>query len=162
MLYTLRPGQTQLEPYVPKGKFAGPQGIVVSSDGKSLFVADYARGIFHVDRATHETTWLEPPKDAALTGIDGLTSYQGDLLAIQNGVRPHRVLRIAIDVPGKTIRRVEVVQMNHPAFDEPTLGVVVGRDFFYVANSQWGHFDKGVLQSPDKLAEPVILKMPLE
>ncbi|HRI72497.1 MAG TPA: DUF4440 domain-containing protein [Polyangium sp.] len=82
MLYVLRPGQTALEPYVTKGKFGGPQGIVATSDGKSLFVADYAGGLFHVDRATHETTWLEPPKDAALTGIDGLTSYQGDQLAI--------------------------------------------------------------------------------
>ncbi|HRI72498.1 MAG TPA: hypothetical protein PK156_50025 [Polyangium sp.] len=52
--------------------------------------------------------------------------------------------------------------MNQPPFDEPTLGVVVGRDFFYVANSQWGHFTKGVLDPVDKLKEPVILKMALE
>jgi hypothetical protein len=52
--------------------------------------------------------------------------------------------------------------MNHAAFNEPTLGVVVGKELFYVANSQWGSFDKEVIWPADKLKEPVILRLDLD
>ena len=52
--------------------------------------------------------------------------------------------------------------MNNPLFKEPTLGVVVKQDLFYVANSQWGSFDKGgVLWPIERLKEPVILRLHL-
>ena len=31
--------------------------------------------------------------------------------------------------------------MNSPHLDEPTLGVIVGDDFYYIANPQWDGFD---------------------
>lgn len=162
MLYFLPNGGKSFETYVPVGKFAAPQGIALTRDPKSLFVADYSRGLAHIDRATHEVTWLNPPSDATLVGIDGLTMVGDDLIAIQNGVRPHRVIRLGVDVLAKTVRKATILQMNHAHFDEPTLGVVVGKEFFYVANSQWGHFNKGQLDSLDKLNAPVILKLKLD
>lgn len=162
MLYFLPNGGKSLETYVPVGKFAAPQGIALTRDQKSLFVADYSRGLAHIDRATHEVTWLNPSSDATLVGIDGLTLVGDDLIAIQNGVRPHRIIRLSVDVPAKTVRKATILQMNHAHFDEPTLGVVVGKEFFYVANSQWGHFNKGQLDSLDKLNSPVILKLKLD
>jgi len=161
-VFVLPAGGTTLGPFVPAGRLGAPQGMAFMNDGESMFVADYARGLFHVDRKTREVTFVAPPKDATLLGIDGLTVYQGDLIAIQNGVRPHRVLRIAVDIGTRSVRRVDVLQMNHPAFIEPTLGVVVGKELFYVANSQWGRFDKGVIWPVEKLKEPVILKLGLE
>jgi sugar lactone lactonase YvrE len=162
ILYTLPVGAKALDVFVSAGSFAAPQGIALTRDGKSMFVADYSRGLFHVDRTNREVTWLMPPNDAALVGIDGLAMVQNDLIAIQNGLRPFRVLRISVDVAAKAVRRVEILQMNHPAFDEPTLGVVVGKTLFYVANSQWGSFDKGVLWPVEKLKEPVILRLGLD
>ena len=35
----------------------------------------------------------------------------------------------------------EVLIANHPLFDEPTLGTVVGEAFYFVANSHWNRFD---------------------
>ncbi|MBK9264746.1 MAG: hypothetical protein IPM54_33800 [Polyangiaceae bacterium] len=162
MVYTVPPGGKTLDALVPRGEFAAPQGIALTSDGQSIFVADYSRGLFHVDRSSRAVTWMLPPDDSTLVGIDGLVTHRGDLIAIQNGIRPHRVVRIAVDVSAKVVRRVEILQMNHPAFNEPTLGVVVGKELFYVANSQWGSFDKGVLWPMDKLKEPVVLKLGLE
>lgn len=162
MVYTVPPGGKSLDAFAARGEFAAPQGIALTGDGQSIFVADYSRGLFHVDRSTRAVTWMLPPDDSTLVGIDGLVTYRGDLIAIQNGIRPHRVVRIAVDVSAKIVRRVEILQMNHPAFNEPTLGVVVGKELFYVANSQWGSFDKGVLWPMDKLKEPVVLKLGLE
>lgn len=162
MIFSLPTGATALVPYLPPRKIAGPQGIALTTDGQSMFVADYAQGLFHVNRQTHEVTWISPPSNATLVGIDGLTMYKGDLIGIQNGITPHRVLRLQVDIPGKSVRRVDVLQMNHPAFVEPTLGAVVGKELFYVANSQWALFDKGVTPPMDKLQAPVILKLALE
>lgn len=161
-LYTLGPSARSFEAFLASGTLAAPQGIALRADGKSFYVADYSRGIAHVDRATREVEWLVPPANATFLGVDGLLAYQGDLIAIQNGVRPHRVVRIRLDATGKNVRQAEILEMNHAAFNEPTLGVIVGKELFFVANSQWGSFDKGVIWPAEKMQQPVILKRLLE
>lgn len=162
-VYRLPAGGSALEVFVEAGRLAAPGGIALSSDGNSMYIADYSRGIARVDRGSREVKWITPPADATLAGIDGLSMDKGDLIGIQNGVRPHRVVRIALTEDGFGARAVTILEMGHPAYDEPTLGVVVGRDFVYVANSQWGSFDKGgVIWPSDRLKEPVILRMPLD
>lgn len=162
-LYTLAPGAEALAALVEPGRLASPQGLALSRDEKTLFVADYPRGIARVDRATREVAYLAAPPDATLAGIDGLRMHGGDLIAIQNGVRPHRVIRLALTPDGTGVKTATILEMNNPLFDEPTLGVVAGEDFVYVANSQWGSFDKGgVLWPIEKLKEPAILRLTLD
>jgi tetratricopeptide (TPR) repeat protein len=49
-----------------------------------------------------------------------------------------------------------------PAFDEPTLGVLVKDNFYFIANSQWGALDEqGGIAPAEKLKEPVVLKLRL-
>ena len=87
---------------------------------------------------------------------------KGSLIAIQNGINPHRVVRLSLNRNGDAVERFDVLEANNPLFDEPTLGVVVKDTFYYVANSQWGAIDnKGQLAPAEKLREPVILKMKL-
>lgn len=161
-VYTLAPGAGTLEVFLGGGAFTNPQGIALHPEGKSFYVADYSRGIAHVDRATRDVTWLVAPPNATFLGIDGLLMYAGGLIAIQNGIRPHRVFRLVLEPSGKAVQSAEILEMNHPAFNEPTLGVVVGKELFYVANSQWGSFDKGVIWPAEKMKEPVILKRLLD
>lgn len=162
-LYTIAPGASALAVLVEPGRLASPQGLALSQDEKTVFVADYSRGIARVDRATREVVHLTAPADATLTGIDGLRMYGDDLIAIQNGVRPHRVMRLALTQDGTGVKTATILEMNNPLFNEPTLGVVAGKDFVYVANSQWGSFDKGgVLWPIEKLKEPTILRVKLE
>lgn len=159
---SLAPGASAFTVLVPAGRLASPQGLALSADEKTLYVADYSRGLARVDRATGDVTYLTAPPDATLTGIDGLRAYSGDLVAVQNGVRPHRVMRLALTPDGAAVRTATLLEMNNPIFNEPTLGVVVGQDFVYVANSQWGSFDKGgAIWPAEKLKEPVILRVRL-
>jgi hypothetical protein len=72
----------------------------------------------------------------AYAGVDGLYFHRGELIATQNGFSPKRVLRIVLDKPMRAIRRVDVLQGQHPAFGEPTLGVLRGEMFEYVANEK--------------------------
>lgn len=46
-------------------------------------------------------------------------------------------------------------------FNEPTLGVKIGNDFFYIANSQWALTNDDGTLAADKLKEPVILRLKL-
>jgi hypothetical protein len=55
-----------------------------------------------------------------------------------------------------------VLERARPDYAEPTLGVVVGRDLFYVAASQWERFrDDGTIDGPDTLRSPLVLRLRL-
>ncbi len=157
------------ERWFESDRFASPQGIAFSDDERYLFVADYSYGVFRIDAETRAIRPLPVPDDLTILGIDGLAYYDNKLIVIQNGVRPHRVLRLGLNEQLDRIVDWEVLEANHPDFDEPTLGVVVpgpGREtaaFYYVANSHWGAFDRnGKLRENADLSPPVVLKLDLD
>jgi hypothetical protein len=95
-------------------------------------------------------------------GIDGLYRVGADLVGIQNGVEPYRVVRLHLGPGGTRVAGAEVLERARPDYAEPTLGVVVGRTLYYVANSQWERFkDDGTIDSPDRLQRPLVLRLPL-
>ncbi len=162
-VFVLKPGQRVLETFVPPGVFVSPNGLALDTTRGVLYVSDYARGIFSVDVVTRDVSKLEAPVDAVLAGVDGLALFGADLIGIQNGVLPHRVLRISVDTAGMKVTRVEILEMNHPAFDEPTLGAVTGRDFYFIANSQWERYSEdGKVRKGALLRPPLVLKRSLE
>ncbi len=103
---------------------------------------------------------LEHAKNIALLGIDGLYVVGNDLIAIQNGITPRRVVKLGL--AGGTIRSCTVLAANLPDFDEPTLGVVVGKTFRFIANSQWGNVDEsGKIANPDAFTPTAVLSAPI-
>lgn len=161
-VFVLRNGARQLEALVPPQTLLSPQGICFTDPDGPLYLADYALGVLTVDPQSGEKALMESPADAALLGIDGLACHGSDLIVIQNGVRPHRVLRLRLNTTGDAIVQAETLEANHPTYEEPTLGVVVGDDFYYVANSQWNRFDANGNLPSSGLRAPIILKLPLD
>jgi sugar lactone lactonase YvrE len=160
-IYVLRRGRKEFEVLIEAGPITSAQGLTFSPDGSTLFVADYGQGIVRVDPKARTATLLDGPEDALLTGIDGLAFAGDSLIGIQNGVKPHRVVRLRLNAAASRIEEVSILERANPHFDEPTLGVVVGRAFFFVANSQYALVgDDGTLDE-DKLKNPVILRTPL-
>ena len=160
-VYVRKPGALRLERLVDAGPIASAQGMAVSSDGRSLFVADYLQGIAKVDLGTGAVRLLEAPANLAMTGIDGLVLAGDSLVGIQNGLEPNRVLRLRLDLAKERIVEGTILERANPAHDEPTLGVVVGRDFYYVANSQYGLFGDDGQPDESRLRHPVILRLSL-
>ncbi|MEP7157232.1 MAG: hypothetical protein ABI905_15735 [Betaproteobacteria bacterium] len=150
----------RLESFVPPGSFASPQGMVLLDKNKWLYVADFSLGLMRVDMQTKVVEWLPPPPDGTLLGLDALARHGKKLIATQNGIRPHRVVEISLDAQGQ-VARVVRLESSHPKYNEPTLGVVVGNDFYYVANAQWDLFERGKTAPLDQLAVPLILRLPL-
>jgi len=159
-IHRLAPGRQGLEIMVPPGTFLSTQGLELSADQSTLYAADYGRGVASIDVNTGEVTFLELD-GPCLLGIDGLERHGQDLIAIQNGIQPPRVVRIVLGSDGQSIDEVEVLERAHHLYREPTLGTVVGDDLIYVAASQWRSFDDEGNLLRDQLVEPSILRLPL-
>jgi sugar lactone lactonase YvrE len=160
-VYVLRRGRLQLAVLVDEGPIGSAQGLAPAPDGRFVFVADYTQGVVRVDTVSGATLLLPGPADAALTGIDGLVWTPGGLVGVQNGLRPHRVVRLRLDRTRSRIIRVETLERNHPDFDEPTLATVVDGDVYYVANSQYDRIDEEGHLDREHLRPPAILRLRL-
>ena len=159
-LYRYSLAQRRFDTLVPKGVFVSPQGLVPAADGEALYVADYNGGLYRVRLDDGAVSKVENRTTASDYGIDGLYRHGRRLIAIQNGIRPHRVVAFEPDAAGDAVVAAEVLLMNHPDFDEPTLGTIVGDDLLLVANSHWNRFDADG-ELPGDLRGPVILRLAL-
>ncbi len=161
-VYQTNATKTALEPILEPGTLISPQGMVLFEAENQLLIADYSLGLVALNLSTEAYSVLEPPPNSTLLGIDGLTRSGNTLVAIQNGVRPHRILRVAYNPEKGKLTEASVLSANHAQHDEPTLGMVVNGALYYVANSQWGHFKRdGSLPPADELVAPLVLKVPL-
>ncbi len=145
---------------VPKGIFGSPQGLVLDESRDYLYVADYIGGLYRVALDDGQVEKLSIPAMTSDYGIDGLYRYGNQLIAIQNGIQPHRVKAFILSDDGLAVETAVVLAINLPEFDEPTLGTIVGDEFYFVANSHWNRFDADN-NLPDDLTGPVVLKLSL-
>ena len=161
-IYLLRRGAEGLEPFLPANAFRATQGLALSKDEKTLYVADYLDGLWAVDLASKTVHQLPAPAGAWLFGLDGLSRAGDSLIALQIGAKPERVLRLWLDTKGTSITKVEILEMNHPDYEGPIQGVVAGNAFLYVANSQLdlGDGRTGGFAA-DRARPTIVLRLPL-
>jgi hypothetical protein len=117
------------------GRFEFANGIALSPGG-ILYVSTFPDGISVVDLKTSLGKPIGRPPDLCLATIDGLYFYRGALVAIQNGFMTPRVIRLNLTRDFRAIEGYEVLERRNPLFEGVTTGVLIGRDFFYMANIQ--------------------------
>jgi sugar lactone lactonase YvrE len=142
-LFHLAPGATELERLDAPGELASPQQPALSADEKTLYVADYLRGIAAVDLEMHTLSWLQPAPGIALSGIDGLKVYGDSFIAVQNGTRPPRIVRLSLD-----LTRQQVLEANWPGLGEPAHGTLTGNRYLFVANTGWPEYAENGAKRP--------------
>ena len=161
-IYFIDHHDDELKLFLETSDLLNPQGLAFTPDENHLFMADYLLGLFLIDLKSRSYVKLGPPPHTTLLGIDGLYADGRNLIGVQNGINPNRVVRIELADNFRSVKRLDVLEVNHPLFNEPTLGVLVKKQFYVIANSQWAMIsDKGQLTDPEKLKEPVIIKIPL-
>lgn len=160
-IYRIDSRKDELEVFLTSDSFSSLQGLAFSTDEKYLFAADYSKGIFRIEMKNKQIKQIAFDQNTNPIGIDGLYFHRGNLVAIQNGFRPHRVARFFLNKMRDAVTKSETLEANHADFNEPTLGVKVGNDFYYIANSQWALTNENGTLAEDKLKEPVILRMKL-
>ncbi|HUS23944.1 MAG TPA: hypothetical protein VM369_03270 [Candidatus Binatia bacterium] len=162
VLYHFDTSSMEFKALTEPGALLSPQGMAPAADGRTVYVADYPRGLFAYDVDKGTLAPVEAAPGVCLYGIDGLYRYKDQLVAVQNGVRPHRVVLLTLDPGGRRVRSAYVLAASLRDMDEPTLGVVVGDRFNFVANGQWHRFDaKHQLPSRGSMSPPVVLRIAL-
>ena len=161
-VYRVPPGLDSLETVVPAGVLESPQSPAVTADGRALLIADYTRGIARVDLASGRLQWLVHGTDLAVMGIDGLYVSGRDLIAVQNGARPPRVVRFRLDGAGTRVLSAEVLERASLSLGQPNHGVLVGSDFVFIGNSGWDRVDeRQLLRSEARAQAPTLLRVTL-
>ena len=145
---------------VEPGLMRSPQGLVLDATGRYLYVADYTSGLYRVSLRDGAAERVLMPPSTSAYGIDGLYRHGSELIAIQNGIRPHRVVGFTLSADGASVTASRVLASGLAEFDEPTLGVLHEGDFYFVANSHWNRFDREN-RLPTELTGPIVLKVGL-
>lgn len=145
-----------LKEILVNGKLTGISALALSGDGRTLYIADYALGIFGYDLAKGQA--FEPRYNAAnmvLGGIVDMHWFDNTLTVIQDGMNPKRVMRLALSKDGRDIAGAMPLDVAQPTFEALGSGVVDGDKLYFIANRQDPFYDShGVLTDADKL-EPV-------
>ncbi len=142
-LWRLAPGASELEVFAESAEFMSLQGAVVVPELNALLVADHANGLLRVDLTSRAVRRLESPPNTTLIGLDGLVrAPNGDVIAIQNGLKPARVLRLTLDASGESVTTVAVLESAHLNMPAPALGcVALGGDLYFIGNAGWSRFE---------------------
>ena len=127
--------------------------MALADQGRALIVADYGSGLHRIDLATGEDEPITEPDAFTLTGIDGVVADGGDLIVIQNGSLPQRVVRLTLSPDARNVRSARVLLANPKLAGgeaDLTLGPVAGTGerpaFIFVARSGWAAVgDKGAM-----------------
>ncbi|MDQ2766867.1 MAG: hypothetical protein M3Y30_06895, partial [Gemmatimonadota bacterium] len=158
-VYSLAPGGDSLKALVPPGVFLSPQTPALSSDGETLFVPDYAIGIASVNIATGKVTWVTHSDSLALTGIDGMYRLGRDLIVVQNGVEPNRIMRLTLDAPMLHVVRATALARG-PAARSLTHATVAGGWLYFITKSGWERVaDDGTMAAGKPADAPTVMRV---
>lgn len=131
----------RIKPLLAEPKLGGIRGLTLSADGKTLYFADVDQGVFGLNLVRNSAFDVKLPNNVVLAGIEGLYPYENQLVAVQSGMMPRRVMRLELAEDGMSITQGTPIEANNPAFEAPTWGVVQGDDLYFIANSQRKHYD---------------------
>lgn len=154
-LYRLRVGARDVET-IESPLLRSPQGIAILGDGRAAIVADWSHGLLRWNLVTDEVRALEAPGTMALLGIDGLLRVDDAIVAVQNGVRPMRVLQIRIDASATRVLAVETLDRPADSAGEFTIAATFGRDIVYIASSSWPFWNDEGQRIPNSGALPPV------
>ena len=142
----------ELKLVIENKRLTSIRGMAFNADGSKLFFADYDLGLFGINLNTGKAFAILPGKNFTLYGIEGVSFWNGYLIVVQNGFPPARVMRLTLDANGTLVEHAQALDAAKPEFGVPTQGVVVGDDFWFVANSQRSQYDRfGVPKDVSKI-----------
>lgn len=139
----LAPDATELDEWADE--FSYPNGIAVSEDERTLYVADF-RGVTRFTIA--DKTRMKIESRELLNGIDGMNFVGGKLVGIQNAIGAPRVIRI-----DPATGAVDVLEAKNALFEIPLTGAVAGGEYWFIANPG--------LRVPNR-KDLVMLRLPLK
>lgn len=131
---------------------ASIRGMSVSDDGRFLYFADYQRGVFGLVLEDMRPFEVAVPKTLALGGVDDIVYSKGELLVLQSGMVPKRVIKLRLSASGRQVESVQPLEANKELLSLPTAATLAGDKLLLIANSQRANYDRfGLLRDKNKL-----------
>jgi hypothetical protein len=159
-VYKLPRGQTKLVPVQTSRRLFYPNGIALSADDRSVFIAD-AFGLLILDRNDSSVRPVRPGQNMTLSGFDGLYTWEDQLVGVQNSMGSPRVVMVRLDNTRTEATALKVLERRTQYTQLPTTGAIVGDTFYYITNTQIDHYQGGKLLHPETLAPIVVAKVEL-
>jgi hypothetical protein len=160
-VWRARVGRDTLQPFLPPGSVPEANGIALSPDDATLFIAGVDH-IYRVEINTRTATMLIAPAGVFTGCMDGLYWYRGALVGIQNSIHPGRVMHFALSPTHDHIAKATVLERYHPAFNGVTTAAIDGTTLLYFANTQSRAFQVDGTPRPGVVLTPIqILRLPL-
>lgn len=155
-VFLIAGGTGPLKVFDPNLKVEAANGIALSDDDSTLYVAGFPDGLTVVNLVSKAAHAIKHPANLCLGNIDGLSSFKGSLIAIQNGVMTPRVVRFKLTADRQEIASFDVLKRRNPAFNGITTGAIADGAFYFMANTQLdkangGRIKPGVQFDPVKI-----------
>ena len=150
----------KVEPLVSLTGLNTIKAITSNAEESVLYVSDFDQGLFVINLKTNRMVPLIKSPNGFFAGFNDLFYDDGDLVAIQSGVVPARLMRLVLkqDLFLQNTFPIEAANENFKALGNGTL---VDDSIYYVANSQWSKLDGLGRLLPEQTWEPlVIMKSP--
>jgi|GEM_PF-357548 len=142
-VYSATISQSAMQAFIAPGTFRSPQGIAVRRDNSSLYISDYRYGLAQVMLRSRHVYRMRAAEPMLLDGVDGLWLHGNHLIAVQNGLRPHRITSFELGEGIGVIASHRVLERANPAWIEPLGGAITGDTLYYIGNGQWDFYDQG-------------------
>lgn len=136
VVYRKQADSDRVAPFVADPSLTAFRDMAISDDGARLYLADSAKGVLVIDPENETAAMLEGPDTLNLGGIEGLFQIGGELVMIQSGIDPERVMALLLDPSGGTVQDVRPMAIGLELFDGPSLGTVREDAVFYFANAR--------------------------
>jgi hypothetical protein len=138
-----------------------PNGIALSDDDKTIFVAD-SLGLITMNLAEGTCRDIDPGVRTTLAGADGLYWYKGNLLAVQNGIGSPRIALFQLSRDGNRVVKTTVLENRTHFTVLPTTGAISGSNFYFIANSQIDNLNGNKVMDVTRLAaiQIAVLRLP--
>ena len=151
-----------LRTVVDNPRLTSVRGLAISGDGRKLYFSDIELGLFGIDLSTGRPFDVKVARNVSLFGIESLYWHAGNLVAVQNGMRPNRIARLVLTPDGTGVTAAQPIDVAQGAWGQPTRGTLAGEKLYVIANSQKGGYSGlGVPKDASKLERIRIWESPL-
>jgi len=154
VLYRKKPDSEVIAPFLADKELNGFRDIAISPSGSRIYLADTDKGILVVDPQNETAAMLEGPDTLNQGGIEGLLYAGQELIIVQSGIEPQRLMALHIDASGGTVEEVRPMAIALPLFRGLSQGTIQGSAVFYFAEA-------GVPDPGESIDDVTVLKTAL-
>lgn len=148
-------------------KLQWANGIALSPDEQTLFVASGSHGIQKIDMRTKAVVPIAG-KETDFYFIDGLAWHRNSLIGVvgwpQDQPQTHRVLRFHLG-PDQKLTRTDTLDINNPYMNCPTTAAIKGEELYILARTNLGVYNRHNTRTDgikDSLQKAIVLQYSLK